>query len=109
MNNELNIYKQEKVACTERHISSTKKYKILKKQQTVKSKTIFNLLKRLDDDILDAQWLQIVFGLYGRKFTFSLIKFLNKEKINDLHNSNIGYDSSNKPKFIDFSGYRNFF
>lgn len=57
-----------------------------------------------DNRSIDTLWLKMVWLLYGEKFTRSLIKWINDNRINDLHNSNIGY-IKNRPVIMDFCGY----
>lgn len=49
-------------------------------------------------------WISTIISLYGKKKCKQLCDFVQKNKINDLHNSNIGY-LNHKPVILDFSGY----
>lgn len=53
---------------------------------------------------LDSLWASMALVLYGKKFCKKLCKFIQENKINDLHSSNIGY-KDDKPVILDFSGY----
>lgn len=56
------------------------------------------------DRTLDKTWGRLVISLYGKKVTKKLCEFIKEYKINDLHDSNIGY-KNDRPIILDFSGY----
>ena len=53
---------------------------------------------------LDQLWACMALTLYGKKLCRKLCAFIVENAINDLHDSNIGYNH-NKPIILDFSGY----
>lgn len=53
---------------------------------------------------LDHTWAKMAIVLYGKNACKSLCKFVIENKINDLHNSNVGY-LNGRPIILDFSGY----
>lgn len=53
---------------------------------------------------LDRLWAEMCISIYGKKLVKKLCKFIEDNKINDLHSENIGY-LNNKPIIIDFGGY----
>lgn len=54
---------------------------------------------------MDKQWLARVLQLYGKKFCKSMELWLNENRINDLHDANIGW-LNNKPVILDYAGFR---
>lgn len=53
---------------------------------------------------LDQLWACMALSIYGKKLCRKLCAFIIENAINDLHDSNIGYNH-NKPIILDFSGY----
>ena len=53
---------------------------------------------------LDQLWACMALSIYGKKLCRKLCTFIVENAINDLHDSNIGYNH-NKPIILDFSGY----
>ena len=53
---------------------------------------------------LDQLCACMALTIYGKKFCQKLCAFIVENAINDLHDSNIGYNH-NKPIILDFSGY----
>lgn len=56
------------------------------------------------DRHLDETWAKMAISLYGKQVIKCLCDFIQKYKINDLHEKNIGY-KNDKPIILDFSGY----
>lgn len=78
--------------------------------KTVKPKTIDKMrqgfkINNCDyNRILDSLWASMVISIYGKKLCKKLCNFIQENRINDLHNDNIGY-LNDKPVLIDFAGY----
>ena len=53
---------------------------------------------------LDQLWACMALSIYGKELCRKLCAFIVENAINDLHDSNIGYNH-NKPIILDFSGY----
>ena len=53
---------------------------------------------------LDPLWAKMALVIYGKKLCKTLCEFIIENKINDLHESNIGY-KNNRPIILDFSGF----
>ena len=53
---------------------------------------------------LNKLWACMALSIYGKKLCQKLCAFIIENAINDLHDSNIGYNH-NKPIILDFSGY----
>lgn len=49
-------------------------------------------------------WLAYALLLYGKKFMLSFEKWQNENRINDLHNGNIGFYKG-RPIILDYAGY----
>ena len=53
---------------------------------------------------LDRYWTARMVQLYGKKFAMSFETWTHTAKVNDLHNSNIGW-LDRKPIILDYAGY----
>lgn len=53
---------------------------------------------------LNRTWVAMALVLYGKNLVKKFCEFAQKEGINDLHESNIGY-KDNRPILLDFSGF----
>lgn len=90
------FYVREKIY---KQIAKTVSYKI--RDKAINAILIKNLpCERMVDEI----WISTIISLYGKKKCKQLCDFIQKNKINDLHHSNIGY-LNHKPVILDFSGY----
>lgn len=54
---------------------------------------------------LNSTWMRACLVLYGKRAVKDLCDFIIAERINDLHESNIGWKDG-KPIILDFCGYR---
>lgn len=54
---------------------------------------------------LNHTWMRAALVLYGKRAVKDLCDFIIAERINDLHESNIGWKDG-KPIILDFCGYR---
>ena len=54
---------------------------------------------------LNTTWMMACLVLYGKRAVKDLCDFIIAERINDLHESNIGWKNG-KPIILDFCGYR---
>lgn len=107
--NGIDFVYQEKIdcSCAELTRESRKNYLIITK--TVTNKIVFKMKKGFDlnmgfDKPLNVLWAKMVISLYGKKIAKNLCDFIQENKINDLHDYNIGY-KNNRPILLDFSGY----
>lgn len=105
--NGIPIYWQQRVDYNLYTVPKNKITKIAKATAKITEDLMLRVRKsyKIDDRRLDILWLKMVWLLYGEKFTRSLIKWLNDNRINDLHGENIGYTAKGKPMLIDFCGY----
>lgn len=55
-------------------------------------------------DCLSADWLKIAAGFFGLTLTGKLARFVQENRINDLHSGNVGFIGK-RPVLIDFCGY----
>jgi hypothetical protein len=53
---------------------------------------------------LDSLWAKMALVIYGKKLCKTLCEFIIENKINDLHEGNIGY-KNDRPIILDFSGF----
>jgi hypothetical protein len=87
---------------------------LIKKYSKVTSTVTFKIYDKMCNDFyikdrdynraLSKRWAGMVISLYGKHTAKQLAEFVREHKINDLHDSNIGY-KNNKPIILDFSGY----
>lgn len=54
---------------------------------------------------LNSTWMRAALVLYGKRAVKDLCDFIIAERINDLHEANIGWKDG-KPIILDFCGYR---
>lgn len=57
--------------------------------------------------MFDNIWLADFVEWYGFDELYKLLKFIEKEDIDDLHSENIGYGPDGEPIIIDYSGWNN--
>ncbi len=103
---------QEKVDCSAREARNREDYeeKIRRITKTVspaiykKMQTSFFKVGTIYARRLDTDWGTMAISLYGKKLCKKLCEFVIENKINDLHESNLGYKDY-KPIILDFSGY----
>lgn len=55
---------------------------------------------------LHRTWAKVFISLYGKTIAKKLCAFIQENRINDLHSSNIGF-CNHKPILLDFCGYEN--
>lgn len=55
-------------------------------------------------DCIDSKWLKIAIHYFGYTFMGKLARFIQTNRINDLHRGNIGF-INDRPVLIDFCGY----
>lgn len=53
---------------------------------------------------LDPLWAKMALVIYGKRLCKTLCEFVIENRINDLHESNIGY-KNDRPIILDFSGF----
>lgn len=80
--------------------SRTASEKILKKVQAAFDEVRHGRYCRT----LNRTWVSMALVLYGKNLVKKFCEFAQKEGINDLHESNIGY-KDNRPILLDFSGF----
>lgn len=110
--NGINFIKQEKIDFA----ASGCPYQTFK-QYEVKTKTASDKKAQLMDKCfkkaapnghyarnLDPLWAKMALVIYGKKLCKTLCEFIIENRINDLHESNIGY-KNNRPIILDFSGF----
>lgn len=107
--NGIKFIAQEKIdfSCSDTPRHLRKKYE--KQSRTVRNKIYhkmemgFQLGTSCDRD-LNGLWASMVISLYGKKVAKALCNFIRENKINDLHDNNLGY-KNNRPIILDFSGF----
>lgn len=85
-----------------------------KRYQRITRTVDHNIYEKVMNDILSVggwgaktinyTWAMTAISLYGKKKVKNLCKFIIENKINDLHDSNVGF-KNRKPIILDFSGY----
>ena len=107
--NGIKFVMQEKIdySCEDCSHITREKYKEISKTATEKIFTKMQKGFRINscyDRNLDRLWASMVITLYGKKVCKKLCTFIQENRINDLHTSNLGY-KKNRPIILDFSGY----
>ena len=98
---------QPKISESHNRISRKTRQKAIRINKTVRPKMCEKIRCGMYYDGLDRNWLSMVISLYGKRFCRSLEKWSKENRVNDLHNANIGYVKG-KPVILDYSGYCNF-
>ncbi len=112
--NDIEFYIQEYIPTTVQRQSQLTEERADKIVRTVKPATQKRMAKGFNipnvgyNRHLDERWAKVVISIYGKTFVKALCAFIQENKINDLHTSNIGYKGKH-PYIIDFSGYENNF
>lgn len=109
--NGVTYVRQEMVdnSCSDLPYSLEKKYA---EQSRTASDKIKNKVQQAFDEVrhgrysrvLNHTWVSMALVLYGKNVVKKFCEFAQKEGINDLHDSNIGY-KNNRPILLDFSGF----
>ena len=108
--NNIPIILQEKIdfSCDDCPYPKTVRYKEITK--TAKQKVYFKMCDGFwvqgccYNRELNELWAKMTLILYGKNFVKKLCEFIQENRINDLHGSNLGY-KNNKPIILDFSGF----
>lgn len=106
------VYVQQEmvdVSCSDLSYPMLKKYT---DQSRTASEKIMKKVQAAFDEIrhgrycrtLNRTWVAMALVLYGKNLVKKFCEFAQKEGINDLHESNIGY-KDNRPILLDFSGF----
>ena len=101
------FFAQQKVDCSRSNLNRKTYIKYEKITKTVKAEILRKAQKGFYNyswRSVDTLWLSMVISLYGKKTTLKLEQFTMEFKINDLHDSNIGF-INNRPVLLDFCGY----
>ena len=67
------------------------------------SSTFLHLFKQFNDPPV-RDWFLFVYATYGKEFCKRFINWANDNKVNDLHDCNVGF-LHNKPIILDYAGY----
>lgn len=97
------IYIQEMVDTLMSDIPYKTRRNIEKKHKTVTDE----LIRKAQREFYSSpayDWVRSAISIYGKHRVKELCKFTREHKINDLHDSNVGFNGS-YPKLLDFSGY----
>jgi len=101
------FFMQPKISESHNRISRKTRQKAIRINKTVRPKMCEKIRCGMYYDGLDRNWLSMVISLYGKRFCRSLEQWSKENRVNDLHNANIGYVKG-KPVILDYSGYCNF-
>lgn len=101
---------QEKIDFSAAKVPQFKKIKYRNITKTAKEEMIDKINKGFQVKnsrcrrYLNDLWISMILVLYGKTVCKKLCNFIQENRINDLHDSNIGY-KNDKPIILDFSGY----
>lgn len=101
------FFMQPKISESQDRVSRKTRQKAIRINKTVRPKMYEKIRNGMYYDDLDRNWLSMVISLYGKRFCRSLEQWSKENRVNDLHNANIGYVKG-KPVILDYSGYCNF-
>lgn len=108
--NDVNFVVQEKIDVTVNGLDFRTRQHFQKISKTALDKIVYKMERqfkraaRYCQRDLDPVWAKMALVLYGKRTCKALCDFIIENKINDLHESNIGY-KNNRPIILDFSGY----
>lgn len=101
---------QEKIDFSAAKVPDLKKVKYRNITKTVRERIINKINKGFQVKnshcrrYLNDLWASMILVLYGKTVCKKLCNFIQENRINDLHDNNIGY-KNDKPIILDFSGY----
>ena len=101
------FYTQPKITEASCDMSRTTCKKCRKIAKTVPDKMVYKVQSEMYYSGVNRLWLATVISLYGKRFARSLEKWTKENRVNDLHDGNLGYVKG-KPVLLDYSGYCNF-
>lgn len=109
--NGVSYVRQEMVDASCYDLSYALEQKYAKQSRTASDK-ILNKVQQAFTEIrhgkycrtLNRTWVAMALVLYGKNIVKKFCAFAQKEGINDLHGSNLGY-KNNRPILLDFSGF----
>lgn len=108
--NDVNFVAQEKIDVTVSDLDFYARQHFQKISKTALDKIVYKMERQFKKAAryckrdLDPVWAKMALVLYGKRTCKALCDFIIENKINDLHESNIGY-KNNRPIILDFSGY----
>lgn len=102
----MEIYKQAKYSTTMTELTYEQERKLVKRVGALPSCPILDkcLAGCFDQRRISRLWLARVIQLYGKRFVSAFEAWTRECKVNDLHNSNIGFKDG-KPIILDYAGY----
>lgn len=102
----MEIYKQAKYSTTMTELTYEQERKLVKRVGALTSCPILDkcLAGCFDQRRISRLWLARVIQLYGKRFVSAFEAWTRECKVNDLHNSNIGFKDG-KPIILDYAGY----
>lgn len=100
----LKFFVQPRVEMAHCEVSHKLLREFKKKTQTVNDKLIYKVSSSMYYDNTNTLWLKMLVLLYGKKFARSFEEWTKENRVNDLHDANIGY-YKNKPVLLDYSGF----
>lgn len=96
---------QEKIDYESCNISPITRSIFIKKTANSNQRVVKRLSNGLNIDSRPNEvWCKMALLIYGKRKCRSLVRFVRKYHINDLHDGNTGYFKG-KPVILDFSGY----
>lgn len=101
------FFMQPKITESHNRVSRRTRQKMVKITKTVTPKICHKVNNSMYYSDINRNWMSMVISLYGKKFCRSFEKWSKENRVNDLHNANIGYIKG-KPVLLDYSGYCNF-
>lgn len=101
---DVGVYIQERVDLQLSSLRYVNRKELEKKHGTVKEEILQKASRGMYNSP-DWTWLRMAISFYGKKKIQELGKFTKEHRINDLHDSNVGF-LHGRPVLLDFSGYR---
>ena len=57
---------------------------------------------------ISVYWLALAYEYYDENKVNQLVDFVKRERINDLHDGNVGFRDNGEPVLLDYSGYHEY-
>lgn len=98
------FFAQPKIETTQCDIPFKLDSEFRRKTNKISSKLVYKVTNSMYCSTSDL-WIKMLILLYGKKFARSFEEWTKANRVNDLHEANIGY-YKNKPVLLDYSGFR---
>lgn len=101
----IKFFAQPKIEVTHCEMPYKLAHEFRKKTQKISGGLVFKVNDSMYCGTSDL-WIKMLILLYGKKFARSFEEWTKENRVNDLHDANIGY-YKNKPVLLDYSGFGN--